>query len=141
MNIKILFISISVITIIFIIGTIMFYKKSSPSSNISEHLKSDNKTLKYFGGERCPHSKEGSKAHILIKAFEEMYPDVNIEYYWSSISTHKDEFKKARADYVPTITNDKYKHIELKIGENISTIGKSDIELKNLVLENVYNNL
>lgn len=95
--------------------------------------------IKYFGSKNCPHSKIGSRAYLLIKDFEKVYPQVKVEYYWNEDSS--DEFVLAQVEYVPTITDNLYNKIELALPNGVDTTNKTEKELKNLVLSNTYNQL
>jgi hypothetical protein len=103
--------------------------------------KSDPKVLKYFGGAFCPHSRKGSRAYNLIKEFEEIYPNVNVQYFWTGDEMSSEEFTKANAIYVPTITNSCYNKIEMNVPEDTDTTDKSQDELKYMIMENMYNKL
>ena len=98
------------------------------------------KTLKYFGSGTCPHSMKGSRAYNIIKDFEDANTDVNVEYFWSG-GDNMEEFRKAKAEYVPTITNGYYNAVELKLPDNTDTSKYNDIELKNILMTNIYNQL
>jgi|SaaInlStandDraft_7_1057024.scaffolds.fasta_scaffold00718_3 hypothetical protein len=103
--------------------------------------KSDNKIIKYFGGDYCPHSNKDSRTYKLItEQFIQKYPNIKIEYYWTGIDS-QEEFKKAEAQYVPTITNNNYEHVELKLPDNINFNDYNDDELEDLLLKNIYNQL
>ena len=106
-----------------------------------ENKKADTKVLKYFGGAYCPHSREGSRACDLVKEFEATYPDVDVQYYWSGEEDTKAEFMKADARYVPTLTNNNYSKIEMSVPPGTDTSEKSQDELKQLVMKNMYNQL
>ena len=137
--------------VLFIVGIIALYiffikpKKDMPKdtfANIttsSVEPKSD-KVLKYFGGSYCPHSREGSRAYELIKDFELEHPDVKVEYFWTG-GENDEEFQKANAQYVPTVTNRLYNKVELSVNPDDDTTNKSDIELKHLVMGNIYRQL
>ena len=101
----------------------------------------DRKVLKYFGGAYCPHSREGSRAYNLVKEFESTYPDVDVQYYWTGDDSSKDEFMKADARYVPTLTNCSYNKVEMEIKPGADTTDKSQDELKVMVMKNMYNQL
>jgi len=142
--------------VLFIIGIIAFYiffikpTKTIPkdtfanvtTSSITQQINTptSDKVLKYFGGSYCPHSRIGSRAYELIKVFELEYPDVKVEYYWTG-EDNNEEFKNADAQYVPTVTNRLYNKIELSVDPNDNTDDKSDIELKHLVMRNIYRQL
>jgi hypothetical protein len=110
----------------------------SENKNV-ENLSTD-KLLKYFGSGTCPHSMKGSRAYNIIKDFEDAHADITVQYYWSG-GNNMEEFKKANAMYVPTITNGNYNIVELKLPDNTDTSKYNDIELKNLLLTNIYNQI
>ena len=117
------------------------FEVSDTFANIpTTSMKTSNKILKYFGGSYCPHSREGSRAYELIKNFETEYPGVKVEYYWTG-GNDNDEFNKADAKYVPTVTNGSYNKVQLSVNEMDDTSNKSDEELKNLVMINIYKQL
>lgn len=105
---------------------------------------SEQKSIKYFGAQYCPYSNESSEAYNLINVlFKEKYPDVNIELYWSEdiSEDNKEEFLNANAQYVPTVTNRKFAHIALKLPKDYDRSDKTDEELSDALLENIYNQL
>lgn len=105
--------------------------------------------LKYFGTTRCPHSNPQSRAFDLINnKFREKYGDmVDIQIYMNGpgVTENKDqmiqEFRNARADYVPKITCENYKEVHLRMSSDVDTTNKSDEELMGLLLDNIYNQL
>ena len=101
--------------------------------------KNTKKILKYFGGHKCPYSRIGSRAYELIKEFELQYPEINVEYYWSG--EDKEEFKLGNIKYVPTIENCNYEKIELKLQDNIDTTDKTEDELIEILMKNIYDQL
>ena len=108
--------------------------------------KNTKKVLKYFGGNYCPHSNKDSKVYKLIKKFEESHPDINVEFYWSGVDDSVNEFKKADAKYVPTITNKDYKKIELvfdctTLECNEKRASLNNMEREQLLLEEIKNKL
>ena len=126
---------------IFFVGIIVFYFVFiKPTDNLTNTTSSNElKVLKYFGGSYCPHSREGSRAYELIKDFESANPNVKVEYYWSG--NNEEEFQKADAQYVPKVTNGSYDNIELSVNTADDITNKSDLELKNLVIANIYKQL
>ena len=136
---KYLYIYIYVLALIIILVTIyIIVKKYKENKENKEKFTNEEKKLKYFGSKRCPHSKEGSRTYELVKEFENKYNDVKVEYYWSDIPSHKDNFEKANAEYVPTITNDNYKTIELILPKDLDRNSKTEEELKEILLSNMY---
>lgn len=105
---------------------------------------SENKCIKYFAAHYCPYSNETSRTyHLINNLFKRKYTDVRVEVYWGEDinEDNKHEFENARAEYVPTITNSKYAHINLSLPEDYNKEGKTDDELTYAVLENIYNQL
>jgi hypothetical protein len=136
----------SIIGGIFIIGMIILIiniiKKNEKFENEQTTSTTSNKlVLKYFGSTGCPHSRKGSRAYNIIRSFEDEYNDVDVQYYWSHDESVADEFDKAKAEYVPTITNGEYKQVDLVLPTNIDKEDKSDEELREMLLSNVYKQL
>ena len=105
---------------------------------------SEKKCIKYFAAHYCPHSNEKSRTyHLINNLFKRKYPEVMVEVFWGEDvnEDNKHEFLYANAQYVPTITNSKYAHINLSLPSDFKTEGKSDEELTYAVLENIYNQL
>jgi hypothetical protein len=130
---------IALIIVIIICTIVYFTRFSEKFSGTSSSIKKTTNSVKYFGGNYCPHSRIGSRAHTLIKEFEKKYPDIRVEYYWTG--EDNEEFTKANAQYVPTITDSRYRNIVLSLPQGIDTSQKTDDELKELVLINVRNQL
>ena len=139
--IAIVIVLIICLVIYFISSSEHFTTTSSTGTKSSTKTSSDeNKmSVKYFGGSYCPHSRVGSRAYTLIKDFQEKYPNIKVEYYWTG--EDNEEFTNANAEYVPTITDGKYNKIELSLPEGVDTSNKTDEELKHLVLVNIRNQL
>jgi ABC-type glycerol-3-phosphate transport system substrate-binding protein len=112
---------------------------SSTSSSSTSSTSSVTNGIKYFGGSYCPHSRVGSRAYTLIKDFEAKYPNIKVEYYWTG--EDNEEFTKANAEYVPTVTDTNYNKINLTLPNGVNTNDKTDVELKNLVLLNIHHQL
>jgi hypothetical protein len=105
---------------------------------------SEKKSIKYFGAHYCPHSNKNSRTYNLINSlFKNKYPEVDVEIYWSEDinEENKHEFINGKAKYVPTVTNSKYAHINLSLHSDYKTGGKTDDELSDAVLDNIYNQL
>ena len=124
------------------IGVILYFTciqtTNEPLVNDVEN-KSD-KVLNYYGGHFCPHSRVGSSMHNLIGSiFQEKYPNVVIKYYWSG--ENDEEFVQANIEYVPTVTNSYNQQVFVGLPEGTITEGKSDDELQELLLSNIYNQL
>ena len=147
------FVVISIIVIVILLLVSLFNNSKTGCKNkrvdmedVKEDVKEDDKyirpkVLKYFGGAYCPHSREGSRAYELVKDFEVKYKNVDVQYYWSGEEETKDEFIKADARYVPTLTNCNYNKIEMSVPQGTDTSDKSQDELKELVMKNMYNQL
>jgi hypothetical protein len=109
---------------------------------------SEKKVIKYFGAHYCPFSNSRSRAYNLINnLITNKYPDIEIELYMSDDINEENkkhymaEFRKADAKYVPTVTNDKYAHINLSLPKDYITDDKTDEEITESLLENIYNQL
>jgi len=105
---------------------------------------SENKVIKYFGAHYCPHSNKNSRTYDLINhLIPEKYENVQIETFWSEDinEDNKHEFLQARAEYVPTITNDKYVHLKLSLPSEFNTDNKTNVEIQEELLKNIYNQL
>jgi len=113
---------------------------SFKNNNVKTIQTNQEKILKYFGSHMCPHSKKGSRAYNIIKEFEEKYDDIEVQYYWSG-DDNSEEFKRAKAQYVPTITNNNYETVKLVLPPNTDTTNMDDDILKELLLENMLNQL
>ena len=129
---------------IIILGVLFFIFKDKIMSEYftTTSIMNEKLILKYFGSSRCPHSKVGSKAYLLVKEFEEKYKNVIVEYYWSDDELSRNEFTKANAEFVPTITNCDYIKIELILPkcdtpDCIELRDKKPEELKELLLEEI----
>nr|QFG74601.1 MAG: hypothetical protein [Megaviridae environmental sample] len=113
-----------IIFILFFLNTVFNDKKKTKKVQINEganeyfDLKDvDNVTLKYFGSSYCPHSNENSIMFKLINDgfrnfLERNSYNCSIEIIWSTQETQI-EFIRAKANYVPTLTNQDYKHVTL----------------------------
>ena len=148
------FVVISIVVIVILLLVSVFNnKKEKVCKNKRDNMEDDReddreekkyirpKVLKYFGGAYCPHSREGSRAYELVKDFEAKYNNIDVQYYWSGEEGTKDEFMKADARYVPTLTNCDYTKIEMSVPQGTDTSDKSQDELKELVMKNMYNQL
>jgi hypothetical protein len=130
--------------LVVVIGLIVwyfFFKKEKMTNNIEKITNGEIKVLKYFGGDYCPHSNMDSRTYKLItEEFSKRYPNVDIQVYWSG-EENKNEFIKANAQFVPTITTENYDHVHIGLQEDVVIEGKSDDELKEMLLSNIYNQL
>ena len=128
---------LALIIIIFIIYIIVKKSKENKKKN-NESFTDKEKVLKYFGSKGCPHSKKGSRTYELVKEFEDKYNDIKVQYYWSDDPSHKVDFEKANAEYVPTLTNADFKKIELILSKDEDREEKTEEELRLLLLANIY---
>jgi predicted SpoU family rRNA methylase len=142
---KELFIILSVL-IIFIYLLYRYFITKDLFNNIKEKeddnkmIVNNNKIIQYFGGDYCPFSNTTSNAYKVIKDFEEMYGgEVTIKYYW--VGKDDDIMKELDVQYVPTILNGNNVPIELQLPENTDIKGLSNDELKDILLETIYNKL
>jgi hypothetical protein len=100
----------------------------------------NNKIIQYFGGDYCPFSNNTSNAYKVMKDFEEVYGnDVTVKYYW--VGQDDDIMKKLDVMYVPTILNGNNDVIELILPEKTDVKNLSNDELKDILLETIYNKL
>lgn len=124
-----------------IVSYIVYDKVIKKQPEQLENSIENNIELKYFGGHYCPHSNKDSHSYKLImEHFTKKYPDVKVNVYWSG-ENNQSEFLKANAEYVPTITNKKYQHLELKLPEGFQPDDKTDDELVEAVVDNLYSQL
>ena len=100
---------------------------------------SPTKTLKYFGGGYCPYSNTNSNAYNVIKDFADLKQDVTVEYYWTE--TNQPEMEQYQIMYVPTILGTNNQPIELRLPDDYEKTGKSDTELKDALMNYIYNSL
>ncbi len=114
-----------------------FENETGPST--TETGLSTTKVLKYFGGGYCPYSNEQSPAYLVIKDFEKLKQDVKVEYYWTE--KNQSEMEQYKIMYVPTILGKNNQQFELKLPDNITKEGKTDEELKNALMDHIYNSL
>ena len=134
-------ICIIIVIVLLLMSILNNNKKGKKRCIDNENKMEEQKVLKYFGGAYCPHSREGSRAYNLMKDFEATYPNVDVQYYWSGNENDKSEFMKADARYVPTLTNSLYNKVEMSVSPKIDTTDKSQDELKELVMINMYDQL
>ncbi len=115
------------------------YSNKSNDSNKS-NFSNEKKMIQYFGGDYCPFSNTTSNAYKVVKDFEEAYGnDVICKYYW--VGQDDDIMKELDVQYVPTILNGNNDVIELSLPENIDTKDLQNEELKEILLETIYNKL
>lgn len=134
---KIVLICIIILIIGYFIYKFFFLKQNINSEKLEQ---TTDKELKYFGGDYCPFSNTDSNAYKVIKDFEDKYGNkVSVKYYW----TGKDNnvMNELNIKYVPTILNGKNIPIEIELPKDTDTSKFTNIELKNMLLENIYNKL
>jgi hypothetical protein len=132
---------IFIVLVLCIVSYVVYDKMIKKQHEQLENVDNNIIELKYFGGHYCPHSNQDSHSYKLImEHFTKKYPDVKVNVYWSGEDNQK-EFLKANAEYVPTITNNKYEHLELKLPEGFEPDDKTDDELVEAVVDNLYNQL
>ena len=102
---------------------------------------SNKKIVKFFGATYCPYSNTNSPSYKVMKDFEEKYKDVEVQYYWTDSEKDTPLAIKYNIEYVPTILNMNDKQIELGLPEGINKDEKTNDELRELLLENIYNKL
>jgi hypothetical protein len=73
-----------------------------------------------------------------MKDFENEYGDrVTVSYYWAG--KDNEIMQALDVKYVPTILNGDNESIDLKLPEDVDTTGLSNEDLRNVLLENIYN--
>jgi hypothetical protein len=86
----------------------------------TQNTQNDLKILKYFGQDYCPYSnKQSYMYNVLNTKFRKMYPNVRIEFNWAKTQYEMNESAKANVEYVPTITNANYQHINVYISDKL----------------------
>ena len=86
----------------------------------TQNTQNEQKILKYFGQDYCPYSnKQSYMYNVLNTKFRKMYPNVKIEFNWAKTQYEMNESAKANVEYVPTITNENYKHINVYISDKL----------------------
>ena len=117
--------------------TLKNVKEGSPIKN---NFQNNQKVLQYFGGDYCPFSNTSSNAYKVIKDFEDEYSNkVTIKYYW--VGKDDDYMRELKIDYVPAILNGNNDKIDLSLPEDTDSSKLSNDELKEILLENIYNKL
>lgn len=129
----VVFILVIIVTII-----VLAKNKKTPFTNksIHEDLESKVKTLKYFGCNECPYSNTNSNAYKVVTEFATLKKDVNVEYYWTD--KNQREMEQYKIMYVPTIIGLDNNPIELKLPDDYNKNGKSNIELKQALMDHIY---
>jgi hypothetical protein len=100
------------------------------------------KVIKFFGATYCPYSNESSISFKVMKDFEEKYKDlVEVEYFWTDTQKDMPLAMEYNIQYVPTIYNENKEVIELALPEGIDKENKTNDELRELLLNNIYSKL
>lgn len=142
---------ICIISIISIIFFLNIFSNKSKEKFKKVHFNDENdsnfqgKTLKYFGSHGCPHSNQNSQMYNLIQQFEEFIKKNNlnckVKYFWAG-ENNNDQFLLAKADYVPTLTNNNNSHVNFKLQpEEFEKYKHDEKALNNAVFLSMYNKL
>lgn len=100
------------------------------------------KVIKFFGATYCPYSNENSISYKVMKDFEEKYKGhVEVQYYWTDTQKDLPIAMEYNIEYVPTIYNNKKEIIELGLPEGVDKENKTNDELRELLLTNIYSKL
>lgn len=131
------------VTIVAIAVTVFFFVNKQENLENTPTIDSNvstKKTLHYYGGKHCPHSRESSPMHKLItQVLKNKYNDVNVIIYWSD--ENEKEFTKNNVEFVPTILNNNNENVFIGLPEGTKTENHSDDILEEMLLENIYNQL
>ena len=110
------------------------------SNENQDKFENKEKIIQYFGGDYCPFSNTDSNAYKVIKDFEDAYGNkVTVKYYW--VGKDDSVMRELNIEYVPTILNGNNEKIELSLPEDVDTNNLSNNQLKDLLLETIYNKL
>tara|TARA_B110001469_G_scaffold124747_1_gene138953 strand:- start:4330 stop:4779 length:450 start_codon:yes stop_codon:yes gene_type:complete len=95
-------------------------RRKITNTHNTHNTQNDLKILKYFGQDYCPYSnKQSYMYNVLNTKFRKMYPNVRIEFNWAKTQYEMNESAKANVEYVPTITNANYQHINVYISDKL----------------------
>ena len=95
-------------------------KQNTQNTRNIQKTQNEIKILKYFGQDYCPYSnKQSYMYNVLNTKFRKMYPNVKIEFNWAKTQYEMNESAKANVEYVPTITNANYQHINVYISDKL----------------------
>jgi hypothetical protein len=95
-------------------------KQNTQNTRNIQKTQNEIKILKYFGQDYCPYSnKQSYMYNVLNTKFRKMYPNVKIEFNWAKTKYEMNESAKANVEYVPTITNANYQHINVYISDKL----------------------
>jgi hypothetical protein len=134
-----------VLIIIFLINRYYFSKEKLKNIEKKDELRKEQlenkeKILQYFGGDYCPFSNTTSNAYKVIKDFEHEYDNkIIVKYYW--VGKDDDYMKQLNVEYVPAILNGNNEEIELALPEGTNTKEMSTEQIKQLLLETIFNKL
>lgn len=117
-------------------------QNNNQSNNQSNNLNGNVKKMYYFGGHHCPHSNQQSDMYRFItERFASAHPNVELEILWGSDEKAQEMFQKHNVEYVPTLINKDGTKINVQVPDDVNTQGKSDQEIENIVIENVFSQL
>ena len=95
-------------------------KQNTQNTRNIQKTQNEIKILKYFGQDYCPYSnKQSYMYNVLNTKSRKMYPNVKIEFNWAKTQYEMNESAKANVEYVPTITNANYQHINVYISDKL----------------------
>ena len=137
-----------------VIFAIVYYKKkdffnnlfisnsnSNSNSNSTEKFE-EKKIVKFFGASYCPYSNDTSISYKVMKDFEDKYKDsVEVQYYWTDTEKDSTIAMEYQIQYVPAIFNNNKEQIDLTLPEGIDKTTKTNDELRELLLNNLYSKL
>jgi hypothetical protein len=94
--------------------------KQITNTQNTQNTQNELKVLKYFGQDYCPYSnKQSYMYNVLNTKFRKMFPNVLIEFNWAKTQHEMNESARANVEYVPTITNANYQHINVYISDKL----------------------
>jgi hypothetical protein len=128
----VLILIVIIILLIFIYKVYKYFNKNKFTNK---------KVIKFFGATYCPYSNTNSPSYKVMKDFEDKYKDVEVKYYWTDTEKDIPMAMEYNIEYVPTILNSNNDSIELSLPDGINKDEKTNDELRDLLLENIYNKL
>jgi hypothetical protein len=130
-----------IVIIISIIIILIFRSRNNKHKKIKDTFENKAKQIKYFGAHYCPYSNKESMPYKVMQDLEEKYKEnVEIQYYWID-DDGGEAGKEYNIEYVPAILNSQNEEVVLGLPEGTSPENKTNDELKELLLTNVYNKL
>ena len=130
---------IILVIILFVIKFVFLNNKNETFTESAENT-DNNKVLNYYGGRFCPHSNENSSMYKLItEKLKEKYSNLPINIYWSR--DNGDKFTENNIEYVPTVTNNNNEKIFIGLPEGTDKDTKTDEQLEEILLKNIYDQL